>query len=112
MILPIHEEQRTIAQGFHKMSGALFDCVIGCIAGMLVWMTKPSKVECAEEKCGKKNFKCSRKDKFGLNVHAICDNRLKFIWIDIKWPGATSDYIFVSPTQYDRYISRWYVHSR
>ena len=90
---PTHEEQRTIAQGFKSMSGALFDCVIGCIDGMLVWTTKPSKSECKKEKCGEKNFKCSRKDKFGLNLQAICDNKLKFIWIDIKWPGATSDYM-------------------
>ena len=90
---PNHEEHISISKGFKKMSGALFDCVVGCIDGMLVWTTKPSKSECRDEKCGEKNFKCSRKDKFGLNLQAICDNKLKFIWLDIKWPGATSDYM-------------------
>ena len=75
------------------MSGALFDNVVGAIDGMLIWTVKPSKRECKQEKCGEKNFKCSRKDKFGLNLQAICDHRLKFTWIDIRWPGATSDYM-------------------
>ena len=29
----------------------------------------------------------------GLNLQAICDHNLKFMWIKIKWPAATSDYM-------------------
>ena len=60
---------------------------------MLVWITKPTKTECRNENCREKNFKCSRKDKVGLNLQAICDHCLRFTWIDINWPGATSDYM-------------------
>ena len=55
---PDYEEQREISRGFMKMSGALFDNVIGAIDGMLIWTVKPSKRECKQEKCGEKNFKC------------------------------------------------------
>lgn len=90
---PSHAEQQKISSGFKRKSGALFDCVIGCIDGMLIWITKPTKKECREEECGEKNFKCSRKDKFGMNLQDIYDHKLRFIWIDIQWPGATSDYM-------------------
>ena len=36
-------------------------------------------------------FCCHRKDKYGLNLQAICDHRLKFICVEMKWPGVTSD---------------------
>lgn len=39
------------------------------------------------------NFRCHRKDKYGLNLQAICDHNLKFIWAEMKWPAATSDYM-------------------
>ena len=39
------------------------------------------------------NFRCHRKDKYGLNLQAICDHNLKFIWAEMKWPAATSNYM-------------------
>ena len=36
---------------------------------------------------------CSRKDKYGLNMQAMCDHHLRFTWIDIRWPGISSDYM-------------------
>ncbi|KAL7549984.1 hypothetical protein ACHAWF_013242 [Thalassiosira exigua] len=38
-------------------------------------------------------FRCHRKDKYGLNMQAICDHRLRFIWYEMAWPAATSDYM-------------------
>jgi hypothetical protein len=35
----------------------------------------------------------ARKDKFSDNMQAICDNKLRFTWIDITWPGSTEDYM-------------------
>ena len=26
-------------------------------------------------------------------MQAICDHRLRFVWIDINWPGSSSDYM-------------------
>ena len=28
-----------------------------------------------------------------MNLQAICDHRLRFLWLDIRWPGSTSDYM-------------------
>ncbi len=43
--------------------------------------------------CQQANFGCHQKDKYGLNLQAICNHNLKFTWIEMKWPVATSDYI-------------------
>jgi len=40
-----------------------------------------------------KNFYCERKEKYGINLQAICDHNLKFTWIDITYPGSAADYI-------------------
>jgi hypothetical protein len=90
---PNHHEQKTIAQGFKKMSGAGFDKVIGTIDGILIWVVKPSKAECKRLKCGEKSFFCARKGKFGVNMQGICDDKLRFTWLDISWPGSTADYM-------------------
>lgn len=91
---PNHDEQRSIANGFQKMSGAGFNQVVGAIDGLLIWILKPSACECKKLKvAGNATFRCHRKDKYGMNLQAICDHRLKFIWADIQWPGATSDYM-------------------
>ena len=90
---PDHQQQRNIASGFYKMSGANFSNVIGAIDGILIWMMKPSLKWCRKSKCGEAQYKCFRKDKFGMNMQAICDHKLRFLWIDIQWPGSTSDYL-------------------
>ena len=86
-------DQLKITNGFKKMSGAGFHHVIGAIDGLLIWMVKPKRSECEEVKCGEKHFKCSRKDKFGLNLQAICDHRLRFLLINVNCPGLSSDYM-------------------
>ena len=90
---PTHEEQREIAEEFRKKSGADFDCIIGAIDGLLIWTLKPTLKLCRMMQCGEAQFKCSRKDKFGLNMQAICDHELKFRWVEIKWPGCSSDFM-------------------
>lgn len=90
---PSHDQQMEISEGFKEKSGASFNWLIGAIDGLLIWITKPSKKCCEQAKCGEKHFLCSRKDKFGFNLQAICDHKLRFTWIDIRWPGSTSDYM-------------------
>lgn len=29
----------------------------------------------------------------GMNLQAICDHKLRFLWMDINWPGSSSDYM-------------------
>ena len=90
---PSHDQQMEISEGFKEKSGASFNWLIGAIDGLLICITKPSKKCCEQAKCGEKHFLCSRKDKFGFNLQAICDHKLRFTWIDIRWPGSTSDYM-------------------
>ena len=90
---PTHAEQREIAKGFFKKSGAKFNCVVGAIDGILIWTLKPTLQQSRQWKCGESYFKCSRKDKFGMNMQAICDHDLKFRWVEIRWPGSSSDFM-------------------
>ena len=90
---PTLEEQADIASGFQKDSGAKFDHVVGAIDGILIWILKPSKHESELIKIADGLFKCYRKDKFGMNMQAICDHKLRIRWIDIRFPGNASDYM-------------------
>ena len=78
---PNLEEQKVIAKGFHSMSGAGFNNVIGAIDGLLIWLLKPTAEECNSLNiAGDGQFRCHRKDKYGLNMQAICDHKLHIIW--------------------------------
>ena len=90
---PDHQRQKEIARGFKAISGALFDKVIGCIDGLVICTIMPCLALCREINCGQVNFRCHRKDKYGFNLQAICDHTRRFIWVEMKWPAATSDYM-------------------
>lgn len=86
-----HIQQRSIAEGFHKVSAASFDCCAGAIDGILIWIHKPSKKDCIEAGCSSGKFFCGRKKKFGLNCQAVCDVRGRILDMSILYPGSTSD---------------------
>lgn len=90
---PSHDEQRAFAEGFRRRSGAGFDTIIGAIDGLVICTLMPSLYICRILNCGQKTFRCHRKDKFGLNMQAICDHLLRFYWVEIKWAASTSDYM-------------------
>ena len=73
---PNHNEQRHIAECFFRMSGAGFNKVIGAIDGIVICIIMPSLFFCRLLKCDQKSFRRHRKDKFGLNMQAICDHLL------------------------------------
>ena len=56
-----HDEQNQIAADFTAKSKANFDCCVGCIDRMLVWIHKPSKKECKKIKVSQGKFLCGRK---------------------------------------------------
>jgi hypothetical protein len=86
-----HEEQQKIATGFQEKSMANFDVCAGAIDGILIWIHKPSPADCRQLKVGQAKFFCGRKKKFGLNCHAVCDARGRFLDISICLGGASSD---------------------
>ena len=70
-----------------------FNNCVGCVVGMLVWITQPSKRVMDSCDVGTGKFFCGRKKKFGMNLQAICDHELRFIDIDISHLASTSDYL-------------------
>ena len=86
-----HEEQQRLAQGFLNKSGAHFDCCVGAIDGILIWIHKPSKTCCNDASCDAGKFFCGRKLKYGLNCQAICDADGRFLDFSILFPGSTAD---------------------
>jgi hypothetical protein len=58
---------------------------------MLVWIHCPSLAYCKLSKCDPGNCFCSCKNKFGLNLQAVCDAKRRFLDLSIAFPGTTSD---------------------
>lgn len=86
-----HDAQRTIADKFKKKSRVGFDCCVGCIDGMLIWTHKPTKSDCKEMKIGSAKFWCGRKNKYGMNLQAVCDSDKRFLYIGIQYGASASD---------------------
>lgn len=88
-----HAEQQRIADGFCRRSAVNFSGCAGCIDGVLIWMNKPSKKDCSVTTVGQSKFYCGRKQKFGLNLQAVCDSNCRFLDVSIIYGGATSDFL-------------------
>ena len=63
-----HKKQNEIARKFKAISEAKFDNCIGCIDGMLVWITKPNENEVSVSSIGPKKFYCGHTQKIRLNM--------------------------------------------
>ena len=88
-----HAEQLRLAKGFQELSTANFDCCVGAIDGILIWTERPTRSECAEAQWGPLKYMCGRKKKFGLNMMGTVDYRGRFLNVEIRHPGSTSDYL-------------------
>ena len=96
-----HDEQRKLAEEFMKKSAAQFDCCVGAIDGILIWIERPSSSQSENAECGIKKFFCARKKKFGFNMQGTCDAMKKFLDVSIGHPASTSDYLsFVTSSLY------------
>jgi hypothetical protein len=82
-----HGLQHSIADGFHKVSGANFQCCAGAIDGILIWIHRPSDKDCEAVGCSPGKFMGGRKKKFGLNCQAVCNVRERFLGILIVGSG-------------------------
>ena len=87
-----HRAQKDIANGFKEKSNIDIDISVGTIDGILIWIHKPSKNDVEAFKFGPAKFFCGRKKKFGLNMQAVCDARGRFLDVEIRFPGSTSDF--------------------
>jgi len=101
-----HAEQMRIAKGFQEKSGANFSRCVGCIDGMLVWTYRPSKKDCMETEVGAQKYFCSRKNKYGLNLQAFCDDKLRFLDISIHYGGSSSDLLAFEASELRRKLEQ------
>ena len=101
-----HEEQSMVAEGFKAKSEISIDCCVGSIDGILIWIHKPGKHDVKAIKFGPAKFFCGRKKKFGLNMQAVCDARGRFLDVEIKYPGSTSDYFAFDQSELKSMIER------
>jgi hypothetical protein len=67
-----------------SMPGKMFHGCVGAIDGWLPTINKPNVNNDADYRSG--HYNC-----FGLNVQALCDASLKFIFIEVAAPGRTND---------------------
>lgn len=98
-----HIEQNLIALGFKKRSDVGFNCVAGCVDGLIIWTEQPHKKDCAKLKCGAMKFYCERKFKFGLNMQGLCDHDGKFLEVWIGNSASSSDFMsFIRSSMYKK----------
>ena len=91
-----HQEQKEMARRFAVKSQASFDCCVGAIDGMLVWVTRPTRTECDRIKVGAARFFCGRKKKYGVALQAVCDAERRFTDVYIGLPASASDHLVFS----------------
>jgi hypothetical protein len=99
-----HEQQQELALAFKAKSAAGIDCCVGAVDGMLLWIERPTNVDCDRAECGPKKFFCGRKHKFGLNMQAVCDAEGKFMDVSIAHPASTSDFLAFSTSKFQKKI--------
>ena len=85
-------QQAEIAAEFQiKSKIGLANCA-GAIDGILIWIHKPMKRDIDDIGFGESKFFCGRKKKFGLNMQAVCDAHGRFLDVEIRMPGSSSDF--------------------
>jgi hypothetical protein len=100
MKLPVTEaEFETLADDFHERSTA--DCLyFGVIRALDGWLyTTNGSIECTRD------YYSGHYQRFGLNIQALCDAHLRFIYIAVAAPGARNDIRALKKcTEFNRFI--------
>ena len=60
MLFPTdHAKQRAVEAGFEQLSDAGFDCCVGAIDGIRIWIHRPSDQDCRDANVSSGKFFCS-----------------------------------------------------
>jgi hypothetical protein len=80
-------ELKECANGWSNLSSAegIYDGCIGAIDGWLCCINAPKEVD------NKAHYYSGHYQRYGLNVQAVCDSNLRFIYFGIVAPGRTND---------------------
>jgi hypothetical protein len=86
MVVPVtHDALLLGAHDFNNISGCgLFFGVVGAIDGWLCCTDRPSDVTNATD------YYSGHYQRFGINVQAMCDANLRFIYVGTAGPGSTN----------------------
>ena len=98
------KEINKLRNGFQAKSthGLIRRCV-GCIDGLLIEIKRPSKKECgnAPNLYYSEHYCC-----YGLNIQAVCDASMRFIFFSVAAPGRSSDQAALEKTSLHTIISQ------
>jgi hypothetical protein len=73
-----------LPKAFTKCQGPVSSAVqVQLMAGILIWIHKPSQKDCMDNNCDEGTFHCGRKKKYGLNCQAVCDVKRQILEISI-----------------------------
>ena len=86
------QEQQELADGFKAKSEIGIPICVGAIDGILIWIHKPSVTDLEGIKFGPSKFFCGHKNKYGVNMQGVCDADKRFLAVDVRYPGSTSDF--------------------
>ena len=103
-------EQKKIAKSFCDASVVKFDNCAGAIDGILIWMTKPTKIDSERSDLGPKRLYCGRKKKFGLNCQVVSDKRGRILDISMITGGATADCLALEASDLYRRLENGLLH--
>ena len=86
------EECEAYASEWAELSGpfatrGLFTTVVGMLDGILIGTLSPSKKEATNQD----DYRSGHKKRIGLNCQAMCDAKLRFIFVSVLCPGKTHD---------------------
>lgn len=78
-----------LARGFNSLSNAdgLFNGCVGALDGYLCFTIQPID----RDIFNKRDYYSGHYQTFGLNIQAICDHKLRFIYFAVAAPGQTND---------------------
>lgn len=68
-------------------SHRIFRGCVGCIAGVLIEIKRPSSAEVPNSR----DYFSGHYQMYGLNVQAVCDHSYRFLWLGVLGPGGSSD---------------------
>jgi len=103
-------EQQKIPKSFCDASAVKFDTCAGAIDGILIWMTKPTKIDSERSDLGPKRLYCGRKQKYGLNCQVVSDKRGRILDISMITGGATADCLALEASDLYRRLENGLLH--
>ena len=99
-----HAKQRKRLCGFQRKSPlAGFSICAGYINGSVIWTHKPTKADCEDSGVDETTFFCGRKDKFGLNIQAVCTHKKRFMSISILYGASDLDHLAFEISELTQY---------